>query len=150
MDFMLDCVIIFFKLEDLIFIEYLRFEIVFVELEFKESNCLFCYMYYVKIYLIVYVYYMRYKYCIYKCRFIDVYRVYWEFEKMMIKLDVFEYFDMNFLGCILYESGYFEDVMDVFVIFYKNCDYYWSIFYYIGILFWWCFDDSYKIKIFIG
>lgn len=43
---------------------------------------------------------------------------------MMIKLDVFEYFDMNFLGCILYESGYFEDVMDVFVIFYKNCDYY--------------------------
>lgn len=76
MDFMLDCVIIFFKLEDLIFIEYLRFEIVFVELEFKESNCLFCYMYYVKIYLIVYVYYMRYKYCIYKCRFIDVYRVY--------------------------------------------------------------------------
>lgn len=150
MDSMSDCAITFFKLEDSILTEHLRLEIVSAELEFKESNCSFRHMYHVKIHPIVYAYYMRYKYCIYKRRLIDAHRAHRELEKTMIKLDVFEYFDMNLLGCSLYESGHFEDAMDVFAISYKNRDYHRSILYHIGILLRRCFDDSYKTKTFTG
>lgn len=45
------------------------------------------------------------------------------------------YFNLNFLGCSLYESGNFERVVKIFVFVYRKCDNCISVFYYVGILF---------------
>lgn len=59
----------------------------------------------------------------------------------------YEYFNLNFLGCSVLESGNFEKVMKIFVFVYRKCDNCISVFYYVGILFWWCFKDNYKMDI---
>lgn len=63
------CDIIFYKLEEFILMEYLRLEIVCVNFDLEISSKFniieILYLYYVRVYLLVYVCYMKYK-C-YKC-----------------------------------------------------------------------------------
>lgn len=74
------CDIIFFSLEEFILMEYLRIEMVLVELgyemdvEFGKCEGVQCF-FYVYVYLFVYVCYMKYKCCRYMERNIDLCRV---------------------------------------------------------------------------
>lgn len=119
------CDITFFNLEESILTEHLRIEIVSAELGYEidvesgKSESLEC-LYHVNVHPLVYACYMKYKCCRYMERNIDSCRALRELEGQVLEITEHEYYNVNLLGCSLYESGKFEKAMKIFALSYKN------------------------------
>lgn len=143
------CDISFFSLEESILTEHLRIEIVSAELGYEidvesgKSESLEC-LYHVNVHPLVYAYYMKYKCCRYMERNIDSCRALRELEGQVLDITEHEYYNLNLLGCSLYETGNFEKAMKIFALAYKKRVYRISVFYHVGILLRRCFKDNYK------
>lgn len=143
------CEITFFSLEESILTEHLRIEMVLADLGYKmhaesrKIKSVAC-PYHVNVHPLVYAYYMKYKCCIYMGRNIDSFRALRELEDQALELTEDEYYNLNLLGCSLYESGNFEKAMKIFALAYRKRVYRISVFYHVGILLRRCFKDNFK------
>lgn len=141
--------ITFFNVEESILTKHLRIEIVSAELGYEidvesgKSESLEC-LYHVNVHPLVYAYYMKYKCCRYMERNIDSCRALRELEGQVLDITEHEYYNLNLLGCSLYETGNFEKAMKIFALAYKKRVYRISVFYHVGILLRRCFKDNYK------
>lgn len=77
-------------------------------------------------------------------RNIDSCRALRELEGQVLEITEHEYYNLNLLGCSLYESGNFEKAMKIFALSYKKRVYRLSVFYHVGILLGRCFKDNHK------
>lgn len=143
------CDITFFSIEESILTEHLRIEMVSAELgyemvvesgQFEGLQCLF----YVNVHPLVYACYMKYKCCRYMERNIDSCRALQELEDQVLEFTEHDYYNLNLLGCSLYESGNFEKSIKMFALAYRKRVYRLSVFYHVGILLRRCFKDNYK------
>lgn len=138
-----------FSSEESILTKHLRIEIVSAELGYEidvesgKSESLEC-LYHVNVHPLVYAYYMKYKCCRYMERNIDSCRALRELEGQVLDITEHEYYNLNLLGCSLYETGNFEKAMKIFALAYKKRVYRISVFYHVGILLRRCFKDNYK------
>lgn len=141
------CDISFFSLEESILTEHLRLEVILAELGYEmdvasgQLKSLACH-YHVNVNPLVYAYYMKYKCCIYMDRNIDSFRALQELEHQVLEKTEHEYYNLNLLGCSIYESGNFEKAMKIFALAYRKRDNRISVFYHVGILLRRCFKDN--------
>lgn len=146
------CDIVFFSLEESILTEHLRIEMNLAEMgyemfiesgQFEGFQCLF----HVNVHPLVYACYMKYKCCRYMERNIDSCRALRELEDQVLEFTEHDYYNLNLLGCSLYESRNFEKAMQIFALAYRKRLYRLSVFYHVGILLRRCFKDNYKTDI---
>lgn len=146
------CDITFFNLEESILTEHLMIEMVLAGLGYKihaesrQIKSAVC-PYLVNVHPLVYAYYMKYKCCIYMGRNIDSIRALQELEDQVLENTEHGYFNLNLLGCSLYESGNFERAVKIFALAYRKRDNRISVFYHVGILLRRCLKDNYKTDI---
>lgn len=146
------CDISFFSLEESILTEHLRLEIVLAELGYGmavwsgQSKSFACH-YHVNVHSLVYAYYMKYKCCLYMGRNVDSFRALQELEDQVLENTEHEYFNLNLLGCSVYESGNFEKAMEIFALAYRKRDNRISVYYHVGILLRRCLKYNYKTDI---